>query len=140
MTAFFYHVDPFTLVHLDVRHITDFHRAFRELNFTEPCPRTKVEADGNVNMKFIKFLAPPLLLFIWGDIVVLQAIKLKNFYPFGQSEGDQVVPPNDDGGSGRVPISFPFPFFGQDHLSLFVSIVLFHENLIRSHSLSIMGN
>ena len=82
-------------------------------------------------MKFIKFLAPPLLLFIWGDIVVLQAIKLKNFYPFGQSEGDQVVPPNDDGGSGRVPISFPFPFFGQDHLSLFVSIVLFHENLMR---------
>ena len=43
MTAFFYRVDPFTLVHLDdVRHITDFYRAFRELNFTEPCPRTKV--------------------------------------------------------------------------------------------------
>ena len=91
-------------------------------------------------MKFINFLALPLLFFIWGDIVVLEAIKVKNFYPFGQSEGDQVVPANDDGGSGKVPISFPFPFFGQDHLSLFVSIVLFHENLIRSHSLSIMGN
>ena len=39
---FFYHVDPFTLVHLDVRNVTDFHRAFRELNSTEPCPRTKV--------------------------------------------------------------------------------------------------
>ena len=91
-------------------------------------------------MKFIKFLAAPLLLFIWGDIAVLEAIKLKNFYPFGQSEGDQVVPPNDDGGSGKVPISFPFPFFGQDHLSLFVSIVLFHENLIRLRSLSLIGN
>lgn len=91
-------------------------------------------------MKFIKFLAPPLLLFIWGDIVVLEAIKVKNFYPFGQSEGDQIVPPNDDGSSGKVPISFPFPFFGQDHLSLFVSIVLFPQNLIRLHSLSIMGN
>ena len=91
-------------------------------------------------MKVIKFLAPPLLLFIWGDIVVLEAIKVKNFYPFGQSEGDQIVPPNDDGSSGKVLISFPFPFFGQDHLSLFVSIVLFHQNLIRLHSLSIMGN
>ena len=70
----------------------------------------------------------------------MEAIKLNNFYPFGQSEGDLVVPPNDDGGSGKVPISFPFPFFGQDHLSLFVSLVLFHENLIRSRSLSIIDN
>ena len=89
-------------------------------------------------MKFINFLALPLLFFIWGDIVVLEAIKVKNFYPFGQSEGDQVVPANDDGGSGKVPISFPFPFFGQDHNSLFVSIDLFHDSLIRSHSSIIM--
>lgn len=80
----------------------------------------------------------PLLLFSWDDIGVLEARKLKNFYPFGESEGDKVVSPNDDGSSGEVPISFPFPFFGQDHKSLFVSIDLFHDSLIRSHS-SIMG-
>ena len=88
-------------------------------------------------MKFLKLLVP-LLLFSWDDIGVLEARKLKNFYPFGESEGDQVVPPNDDGSSGEVSISFPFPFFGQDHNSLFVSIDLFHDSLIRSHSSIIM--
>ena len=87
-------------------------------------------------MKFLKLLA--LLLFSWDDIGVLEARKLKNFYPFGESEGDQVVTPNDDGSSGEVSISFPFPFFGQDHNSLFVSIDLFHDSLIRSHSSIIM--
>ena len=87
-------------------------------------------------MKFLKLLA--LLLFSWDDIGVLEARKLKNFYPFGVSEGDKVVTPNDDGSSGEVSISFPFPFFGQDHNSLFVSIDLFHDSLIRSHSSIIM--
>ena len=87
-------------------------------------------------MKFLKLLA--LLLFSWDDIGVLEARKLKNFYPFGESEGDKVVTPNDYGSSGKVSISFPFPFFGQDHNSLFVSIDLFHDSLIRSHSSIIM--
>lgn len=89
-------------------------------------------------MKFLKLLAT-LLLFSWDDIGVLEATKLKNFYPFGESEGDKVVTRNDDGSSGEVPISFPFPFFGQDHNSLFVSIDLFPDSLIRSHWLIIMG-
>ena len=87
-------------------------------------------------MKFLKLLA--LLLFSWDDIGVLEARKLKNFYPFGESEGDKVVTPNDDGSSGEVSISFPFPFFGQDHNSLFVSIDLDHDSRIRSHSSIIM--
>ena len=87
-------------------------------------------------MKFLKLLA--LLLFSWDDIGVLEARKLKNFYPFGESEGDKVVTPNDDGSSGEVSISFPFPFFGQDRNSLFVSIDLFQDSLIRSHSSIIM--
>ncbi|XP_078360280.1 dendrite extension defective protein 1-like [Oculina patagonica] len=44
-----------------------------------------------------------------------------DFYPFGQSQGDQRLPPNDDGGSGTIPISIPFPFFDQKHNSLFVN-------------------
>ena len=47
---------------------------------------------------------------------------LPNFYPFGQSEGDQLVPTNDDGSSGTIPISISFPFFERNHNSLFVSI------------------
>ena len=91
-----------------------------------------------MKFNFLKLLAP-LLLFSWGDFGVLEAMKLGNFYPFGESEGDKVVTPNDDGSSGEVSISFPFPFFGQEHDSLFVSIDLFHDCLIRSHSSIIMA-
>ena len=74
-------------------------------------------------MRFKAFLIP-LLLFIGHQFVVLEALVLPNFFPFGASEGDQTVPSNDDGSSGRVLISVPFPFFDQNHNSLFVSITL----------------
>ena len=65
-----------------------------------------------------------LLLFsllVCDGILTVEAIVLPNFYRFGQSEGDQLLPPNDDQSSGTVPISIPFPFFDQNHNSLFVS-------------------
>ena len=75
-------------------------------------------------MRFGVFLIP-LLLFSWGQIVFLaEALLLQNVYPFGASEGDQVVSRNNDGSSGEVPISTPFPFFDHNHNSLFVSIQL----------------
>jgi len=43
------------------------------------------------------------------------------FYPFGHDEGDSVAPVNDDGSSGRVPISTGFPFFNKTYMQLFVS-------------------
>ena len=69
-------------------------------------------------------------IFLWSlffhHIQVASAgIELKHFYPYGLSNGDTSVPINDDGSSGRVGISFPFPFFDQNHNSLFVSIDLF---------------
>ena len=48
-------------------------------------------------------------------------IELEDFYPYGPENGDNSVPTNDDGSSGRVDIIFPFPFFDEDHDSLFVS-------------------
>ena len=53
--------------------------------------------------------------------VVYMRIELDNFYPYGTLNGDTTVPTNDDGSSGRVNITFPFPFFDADHESLFVS-------------------
>ncbi|XP_038072987.1 sushi domain-containing protein 2-like [Patiria miniata] len=41
--------------------------------------------------------------------------------PFGVEEGDSFLPANDDGSSGRVQISFNFPFFDHNHDSLFVN-------------------
>ena len=44
------------------------------------------------------------------------------FYPFGASAGDATLYINDDGSSGRLPISIGFPFYGNTHTSLYVSI------------------
>ena len=67
------------------------------------------------------------VVFSWCQISFLtEAIRLPKFYPFGTSEGDQVVSRNDDGSSGEVQISIPFPFFDQYHNSLFVSIACFN--------------
>ena len=48
-------------------------------------------------------------------------IPLAEFYPFGRSEGDSTLIPNDDGSSSAIALSLPFPFFAVDHRSLFVS-------------------
>jgi hypothetical protein len=52
---------------------------------------------------------------------VYMHIELENFYPYGLENADSSVPTNDDGSSGLVNIGFPFPFFDNDHNSLFVS-------------------
>ena len=64
-------------------------------------------------------------------ILLSNAIVLPNFYPFGVSDGDQLVPTNDDGSSGTIPISIQFPFYDRNHNSLFVSmlIVFYRKNL-----------
>ncbi|XP_028416696.1 uncharacterized protein LOC114540886 [Dendronephthya gigantea] len=48
-------------------------------------------------------------------------IELRDFFPYGPSNGDTSVPTNDDGSSGLVNIAFPFPFFDEEHDSLFVN-------------------
>jgi hypothetical protein len=55
--------------------------------------------------------------------VVYTRIKLEDFYPYGPENGDNSVPTNDDGSSGVVNIGFPFPFFDDEHESLFVSTI-----------------
>ena len=65
-----------------------------------------------------------LVLFLCHIIFLSNAIVLPNFYPFGVSEGDQLVPTNDDGSSGTIPISIQFPFYDRNHNSLFVSMII----------------
>ncbi|OWF50292.1 hypothetical protein KP79_PYT23936 [Mizuhopecten yessoensis] len=65
------------------------------------------------------------LLHIW--LVVLSFTKLSHgiplaeFYPFGVSQGDSDFPKNDDGSSPVVTISTLFPFFNNQHDSLYVN-------------------
>ncbi len=73
------------------------------------------------NMK-INVILIPLLLLACDEIIISEAVVLPNFYPFGQNEGDQLLPKNDDESSGPVPISVPFPYFDKYHNSLFVSM------------------
>ncbi|XP_070567836.1 sushi domain-containing protein 2-like [Ptychodera flava] len=47
--------------------------------------------------------------------------KYKLFYPYGAEVGDNINLINDDGSSGEIFISIPFPFFDQDHDSLWVN-------------------
>ena len=68
-----------------------------------------------------------LVLLLCHIIFLSNATVLPNFYPFGVSDGDQLVPKNDDGSSGTIPISIQFPFYDRNHNSLFVSMsIVFH--------------
>ena len=48
-------------------------------------------------------------------------IPLSEFYPFGSSAGDTLLPENDDGSSPMITLSGSFPFFGSQHTDLYVS-------------------
>ena len=48
-------------------------------------------------------------------------IPLENFYPFGSTNGDNALLPNDDGSSGPINLSIPFIFFNETRPVVFVS-------------------
>lgn len=65
-------------------------------------------------MLILAFIAVSLLK-------VCVCIPLEEFYPYGTAIGDSKLVKNDDGSSPRVTISSLFPFFNNQHNSLFVS-------------------
>ncbi len=47
-----------------------------------------------------------------------------DFYFFGLGAGDTAIPANDDGSSGQIALQFgSFPYFGEQHTTLYVSIL-----------------
>ena len=54
-------------------------------------------------------------------LLQVAAIPLEEFYPFGVGSGDLQLPANDDGSTGPITLSLPFPFFASAHTTLFVS-------------------
>lgn len=84
---------------------------------------------------------PVLLLLL--QIHSAITVPLAEFYPFGDAVGDSKLSPNDDGSSGQIAISIQFPFFDNNHDSLYVSfegfILIFNFNFSRwfnSHRLN----
>lgn len=62
------------------------------------------------------------LLFLFAGPKLLSAVPLVSFYPYGTSAGDSMLPRNDDGVSGAIPLSVPFNFFARSPTSLYVSL------------------
>ena len=52
---------------------------------------------------------------------MVNAIPLDDFYDFGESVGDSVLPKNDDDASPAITINSNFNFFGSSQTSIFVS-------------------
>ncbi|KAG8539342.1 hypothetical protein GDO81_021041 [Engystomops pustulosus] len=46
-------------------------------------------------------------------------------YPYGEEEGDQITPIEDDGTSGEVQLSMEFKFFAKRYKSLHVRTLVF---------------
>ncbi|XP_069583832.1 sushi, nidogen and EGF-like domain-containing protein 1 isoform X7 [Ranitomeya imitator] len=61
-------------------------------------------------------------LFLWHVFSGARGlVPLSDFYPFGPQQGDSVTRRQDDGGSGLLPISRAFTFFGDKHSGLYVN-------------------
>lgn len=71
------------------------------------------------------FVATKQLLLLYcvlvGSIPPALSLPLSGFYPYGSNTRDARAPTNDDGSTGRIPITIPFPFFDEIQSSLFVN-------------------
>ena len=47
--------------------------------------------------------------------------RIADVFPFGPFVGDGEVPPFDDGSSGAIFLSLPFPYFGTSESIIYVS-------------------
>ena len=77
--------------------------------------------------------------------IAVAVVELSDFYPYGSSNGDIVMRRIDDGSSGIINIAFPF--FDQNHNSLYVSsdfneLILIHcsSNFANSNCIGSSSN
>lgn len=75
-----------------------------------------------VQIKRALALATSLALLLFCNNNIAVGIPLEDFYSFGAAVGDTSLPPNDDGSSAPIMLTMSFPFFDEDHTSLFVSV------------------
>ena len=55
---------------------------------------------------------------------IVWCIPLNEFYPFGSTENDHMLPRADDDSSPAISLSSAFPFFDEDFQTLYVSICI----------------
>ena len=66
-----------------------------------------------------------MVFFIVCNETIIFFLAANILYPYGAAEGDIALPKEDDGGT-LVHIDIDFPFFDQNHRSLYVSISCLH--------------
>ena len=74
--------------------------------------------------KFLKLLAA----FVTLPLVVL-GIPKTEFYSYGLEARDQSLPPSNTGSSPAVSLDMPFPFYGSNQTTAFVSMLYMHAGL-----------
>ena len=66
---------------------------------------------------------PLQLLLLLVSCLLLTAIPLERFYPFGVQSGDTLVERTLDGSSPNINLPLPFVFFGEYYDIIYVSMV-----------------
>ena len=61
------------------------------------------------------------LLVLIGVVTSVSAVPLSEFFPFGSSANDTVFPPNDDGSTDALPLDVVFPYFDNNHRSIYLA-------------------
>ena len=68
-------------------------------------------------------LAAPVIFSLLLHAASVTGIPLENFYSFGSGTGDNSLGSNDDGSSSAISLGILFPYFNQDHSTVFVSLL-----------------
>ena len=70
---------------------------------------------------------------------MVYAIPLSQFYDFGGSIGDDVLPRNDDGASSAITLDITFNFFGSNQTSIYVRFSIFIDMMgLLTNTISIL--
>ncbi|XP_071480508.1 uncharacterized protein [Diadema antillarum] len=84
-------------------------------------PSVPTSTDYDFSFAWIRFRSDSSVNLNGFEAVISARCPEDIFFPFGASEGDAFLPANDDGSTSELQISVVFPFFDDDHDSLFVN-------------------
>ncbi|XP_071476500.1 uncharacterized protein [Diadema antillarum] len=84
-------------------------------------PSVPTSSDYDFSSAWIRFRSDSSINLDGFEAIISARCREDIFFPFGASEGDAFLPANDDGSTSELQISVVFPFFDDDHDSLFVN-------------------
>ena len=61
------------------------------------------------------------ILILFCFINIIHCVPLTEFFPFGTTANDQILPPNDDGSTNALPLPRIFPYFNNNHRQIYLA-------------------